>query len=186
MNKKPRGQTGKQNGTDANSDLITGTPGAHPVGAGVGAAGGGAAGAAIGSVAGPVGAAVGLVAGAVVGGLAGKEVAEKLDPTAEDAYWKANYLKQKYVERETPYTTYQPAYRVGYVGRSQYAGKSFDEVEPELQRTYEKSKANAVLGWNKAKHATRDAWNRVEEASTRQDEAARPVGTGRPKPGNVE
>ncbi len=76
-----------------NRDPITGTPGAHPVGTGVGAAGGAAAGAAIGAVAGPVGAAVGLVAGGVVGGLAGKGVAEKIDPTAQDAYWRDNYLE---------------------------------------------------------------------------------------------
>src|SRR5438045_3041599 len=79
-------------GTDANRDPITGAPGAHPVGTGVGATGGALAGAAAGAVAGPIGAAVGLVAGAVVGGLAGKGVAEKIDPTVEDAYWKDNYI----------------------------------------------------------------------------------------------
>src|SRR4030095_2632711 len=98
MNKEITKQADKQKGTDANRDPITGTPGAHPVGTGVGAAGGAAAGAAIGAVAGPVGAAVGLVVGAVTGGLAGKEVAERLDPTGEDAYWKTNYSKQPYVE----------------------------------------------------------------------------------------
>src|SRR6187397_403270 len=94
-------------GTDANRDPITGTPGAHPVGTGVGAAGGAAAGAAIGAVGGPVGAAVGLVAGAVAGGLAGKGVAEKIDPTVEDAYWRENYSKRPYVETGATYDAYQ-------------------------------------------------------------------------------
>src|SRR5260221_4354034 len=72
----------------ANRDPLTGAPGAHPLGTGLGAVAGGAAtGAAIGTVAGPVGTAAGIVAGAVVGGLAGKGVAEKVDPTVEDAYW---------------------------------------------------------------------------------------------------
>jgi outer membrane lipoprotein SlyB len=97
MTKENTIRADKQKGTDANRDPITGTPGAHPVGTGVGAAGGAATGAAIGAVAGPVGAAVGLVAGAVAGGLAGKGVAEKIDPTVEDAYWKTNYSKRSYV-----------------------------------------------------------------------------------------
>ena len=154
----------KQRGTDANRDPITGTPGAHPVGTGIGATGGAAAGAAIGAVAGPVGAAVGLVAGAIAGGLAGKGVAEKMDPTAEDAYWRINYSKQKYVERDAAYATYQPAYRTGYEGRNRYPGKIYEEAEADLQRDYEKSRGTAGLSWDKAKSATRDAWNRGEHA----------------------
>jgi len=152
----------KQKGTDANRDPITGTPGAHPVGTGVGAAGGAAAGAAVGAVAGPVGAAVGLVAGAIAGGLAGKGVAEKMDPTVEDAYWKANFSKQAYVDRNAEYATYQPAYRTGYEGRSRYPGKRYEEVAADLKRDYEKSNANTALAWDKAQYATRDAWNRGE------------------------
>lgn len=162
MIKENKKQAKKQNGTDANRDPITGTPGAHPVGTGVGAAGGAATGAAIGAVGGPVGAAVGLVAGAVVGGLAGKSVAETLDPTVEDAYWKTNYSKQKYVDGNAPYTMYQPAYRTGYEGRGQYPGKKFEEVETKLKRDYEKSRGNSTLSWEKARPATRDAWNRGE------------------------
>jgi phage tail tape-measure protein len=147
---------------DANRDPITGTPGAHPVGTGVGATAAAATGAAIGAVAGPVGAAVGMVAGAVAGGLAGKGVAEKMDPTVEEAYWKANYSKQSYVEPNAAYATYQPAYRTGYEGRSRYSGKTFLEVEADLQRDYEKSMGTAGLSWDEAKYATRDAWFRVE------------------------
>lgn len=158
---------------DANRDPISGTPGAHPVGTGVGAAGGAAAGAAIGAVAGPVGAAVGLVAGAIAGGLAGKGVAEAFDPTAEEAYWKANYAKQKYVEPKVPYTSYQSAYRTGYEGRNRYPGKRYEDVEANLQRDYERTRGSAGLSWDKAQKATRDAWNRLETAPPRP---ADPVG----------
>lgn len=151
-------------GTDANRDPITKTPGAHPVGTGVGAAGGATAGAAIGAVAGPVGAAVGLVAGAIVGGLAGKGVAEKIDPTVEDGYWKDNYSKRSYAEKNASYDNYRPAYRTGYEGHTRYPGKKYEQVEADLQRDYEKSKGNSNLTWDKAKHATRDAWHRVEKA----------------------
>ncbi len=149
-------------GTDANRDPITKAPGAHPVGTGVGAAGGAVAGAAVGAVAGPIGAAVGLVAGAVVGGLAGKGVAEKIDPTVEDGYWKDNYSKRSYAEKNISYDNYQPAYRTGYEGVTRYPGKKFEEVEKDLQRDYDKSKGNSNLTWEKAKHATCDAWHRVE------------------------
>ena len=89
---------------DANPDPITGAPGSHPVGTGVGAAlGGAAAGAAAASVAGPVGTVVGAAVGAVVGGLAGKGVAEAIDPTVEDAYWRENFKRRPYVRHDATF-----------------------------------------------------------------------------------
>ena len=87
---------------DANRDPISGAPGAHPVGTGVGAAAGGvAAGALAGTVAGPVGTVVGAAIGAVAGGLAGKGIAEAIDPTAEEAYWRENFSGRPYVKGES-------------------------------------------------------------------------------------
>jgi len=150
---------------EPNRDPITGAPGAHPVGTGLGAAAGGAAaGAAIGSVAGPVGTAAGIAAGAVVGGLAGKGIAEKIDPTVEEAYWRENYRTRSYADRNAPYEMYQPAYRTGYEGYGRYPGRTYDEVESDLQRDYEKVRGKTGVAWEKAKHATRDAWHRVERA----------------------
>ena len=81
---------------DENRDPITGEPGAHPVGAGVGAAvGGAAAGAAVGMAAGPVGTVAGAVIGGVAGGLAGKAVAEQIDPTIEEHYWRNEYATRE-------------------------------------------------------------------------------------------
>src|SRR3954462_11343173 len=88
---------------DRNPDPITGAPGSHPVGTGIGAAGAGAAGAAIGSIAGPGGPATGAVVGAVAGGLAGKGVAEAVDPTTEDTYWRDNYTSRNYVRKGAAY-----------------------------------------------------------------------------------
>jgi len=147
-----------------NRDPITGALGAHPVGTGIGAAAGGAAaGAAIGTVAGPVGTAIGMAAGAIVGGLAGKGVAEKIDPTVEDAYWRTTYTSRSYVDKGSPYDLYQPAYRTGYEGYGRYTGKRYEEVETDLHRDYDKTRRSAGLEWNKAKHATRDAWLRLED-----------------------
>jgi hypothetical protein len=152
-------------GKDANRDPISGAPGAHPVGTGVGAAGGAVAGAAVGAIAGPIGAAAGIVVGAVAGGLAGKAVGEKYDPTVEATYWKANFSQRKYVEANSDYALYESAYRTGYEGHEKYPAKKYDEVESRLQTDYEKSKDKAKLGWDKAKVAVRDAWQRVDNAA---------------------
>ena len=151
---------------DTNPDPITGEPGAHPVGTGLGAAGGGATGAAIGAVAGPVGMAVGAVIGAVAGGLAGKGVAEAIDPTAEDAYWEKNHHTQPYSKDGGDYSEYGPAYRTGYEGYRTHgtAGQKFEDAEPELAKSYNLLKGKSQIGWDKAQHATRAAWNRVERA----------------------
>lgn len=152
-------------GGTPNRDPITGTPGAHPIGTGVGAAGGAAAGAAVGSVAGPVGTLVGGAVGAVAGGLMGKGVAEGIDPTVEDAYWRENHTTRPYYEKDYTYDEdYAPAYRYGLTSRQQYPNRKFDEVDSDLSRGWESNRNNSRLTWDKAKLATRDAWHRVEEA----------------------
>ena len=151
---------------DENRDPITGAPGAHPVGTGVGAAlGGAAAGAAAGTMAaGPVGTLVGSAAGAIAGGLAGKAVAERFDPTAEEAYWRDAYAREPYYENGMTYDDYDPAYRLGWESRGRYADRRFDDVESDLGRDYERRRGASRLGWDKARHATRSAWDRVERA----------------------
>jgi hypothetical protein len=151
---------------DANRDPITGAPGSHPVGTGIGAAAGGiAAGAAAGTLAaGPVGTAIGAAAGAIAGGLAGKAVAEKMDPTAEEAYWQENYGREPYYENGMTYDDYAPAYRVGYESRARYGGGRFDDVENDLATDYQARRGKSRLGWDRAKHAARAAWDRIERA----------------------
>jgi hypothetical protein len=157
----------KQTNPDANPDPLTGEPGAHPVGTGVGAAAAGAIGTAIGSAAGPVGAVAGAVVGSVVGGLVGKSAAEAFDPTVEDTYWRENYASRPYTQQGYSYEDYQPAYQMGYEGYDRYRNdnRTYDEVEPEFQRQYETEHRDHRLGWNHAKHAVRDAWDRVDDAA---------------------
>ncbi len=145
---------------DENRDPMSGEPGAHPVGTGVGAAvTGAAAGAAGGAIAGPAGAAVGAVVGAVAGGLAGKAAAESIDPTAEDAYWRENFSNRPYAKGAS-YDTYGPAYRYGWESRAKYADRNFDEVEKELRQTWSGTHPKTIP-WEKARPATRDAWERI-------------------------
>jgi hypothetical protein len=153
--------------TDANRDPITGAPGSHPVGTGLGAvAGGMAAGAATGTVAGPIGTLAGAALGAVVGGLAGKGIAEMIDPTAEDAYWRENYANRPYVSGDT-YAEFGPAYRYGVSSYAAYPGQTFEDVEPHLRRNWEDARGTSSLEWERAKHAARDSWQRVSDAVER-------------------
>ena len=155
----------KKFAADSNPDPITGEPGAHPVGAGLGAAAGGAAaGAAAGAVAGPIGAVAGAVIGGVAGGLGGKAVAEQIDPTAEDAYWRDEYSKRDYFDSDVSYDEIAPAYRHGWESRTRYGDRSWDEAEPELRREWEAQPTSRDLAWERARRASRDAWDRIERA----------------------
>jgi len=148
---------------DLNLDPLSGAPGAHPVGTGLGAAAGGAAaGAAVGTVAGPLGTAVGAAVGAVVGGLAGKGIAEAIDPTAEAAYWEANYASRPYVAPGTAYPDYEPAYRYGWESRAQYADRRWEDVSPQLRADWPQRAGRSGLDWDRAEPAVRDAWYRLD------------------------
>ena len=144
-----------------NRDPITGAPGAHPVGTGVGATGGALAGAAAGSLAGPVGTVAGLVVGAVVGGLGGKAVAEGVNPTQEDAYWRESHTREPYYTAGRSYDDYRPAYELGWTARSQ--GADFETAEAGFASEWEQRRGNSALSWEQARPATRAAWDRADE-----------------------
>ena len=116
---------------------------------------------------GPAGTLVGALAGAVVGGLAGKGVAELIDPTAEEAYWRDNYSSRPYVARGASFDDYGPAYRYGVDSYGRYDGREFDDVENELSRDWQRAKGSSKLTWDNAKHATRDSWQRVSDTIER-------------------
>jgi hypothetical protein len=102
--------------------------------------------------------------GGIVGGLAGKGVAEAIDPTAEDAYWRAEHAKQEYaVDSDRPFEDYAQAYRVGYEGCQRCEpGTKFDDVSEELRREFETPGGPPRIDWEDARLAARRAWGRVE------------------------
>lgn len=147
---------------EPNRDPISKAPGSHPLGTGAGAAAGGTAGAAAGTVlGGPVGAVAGAAVGAVVGGLMGKGLAEAVDPTEEDAYWRGQHRHEPYYAKERDYDFYAPAYRAGYEGRVKYDGRRYDEIEDDLAADYARLRG-ADLDWDEVRPATRAAWERVD------------------------
>jgi phage tail tape-measure protein len=146
-----------------NQDPITHTPGAHPVGVGAGAAGAGAAGAAIGgAIGGPIGAVAGAAIGAVVGGLGGKAAAESVNPTIEDTYWRDNYASRPYAKQGEQYETYRPAYQFGWSARMMHPGSTWEQIEGDLGKSWELDRQGKTnLRWEDARHAARDAWDRI-------------------------
>jgi hypothetical protein len=150
----------------ANRDPITGTPGSHPVGTGVGAAGGAATGAAIGAAGGPAGMLAGAAVGAIVGGLAGKGVAEMIDPTIEEAYWRDNFASRPYASGAT-FDDYAPAYRYGWETYPQFAGVPFEEVEPQLRSQWDYRRGDSDLDWDRARLAAKDSWQRLSDTVER-------------------
>jgi hypothetical protein len=108
-----------------------------------------------------VGTLAGAAVGAGVGGLAGKGVAEAIDPTREEAYWHSNFTGRSYVEGGSTFDDYGPAYGYGVESFARYPGRVFDDVEPDLSRGWSSGRGTSSLSWDHAKHAVRDAWNRV-------------------------
>ena len=160
--------------TDPHLDPLSGEPGAHPVGTGLGATiGAVVAGAAAGSVVGPVGTIIGMAIGATLGGLAGKGLAENMDPTAEDAYWRKEYRGRPYVETDASYDSYGPAYSYGVAAFGKYDGRSFDLIEPELAKDWDTMRGKSDISWDRARPAVKDAWQRMSEFRVAGDAAIR-------------
>lgn len=133
----------------------------------VGGVSGLAAGAAIGAVTGgPIGAVIGAAAGALTGIGAAKGIDAAVNHEEEDNYWRDNYSSRPYATADRSYDHYRPAYQYGWESRSRMGNRSYDEAEPELEKNWEtyrtQDTSRTNLAWNDARHATRDAWHRVE------------------------
>jgi hypothetical protein len=85
------------------------------------------------------------------------------DTNAEETYWRQNYTTRPYVTEGTSFTEYKPAYRYGADAHTRYPGRSFDEAESELGNDWDRFKGTSSLTWDQAKHAARDAWQRVKD-----------------------
>lgn len=147
---------------DMNRDPITKEPGSHPIGTGVGSAGAAAVGAAIGAPFGPIGMLVGGAIGAVAGGAAGHAAGEAIDPTGEEHYWKNQYQTRPYYDKTSNWDDYSPAYRYGWESRTKHRDRNFNDMENDLSSGWETVKGNSRLGWEKAKDAVRDSWDRTD------------------------
>lgn len=150
---------------DMNRDPITGAPGSHPAGTGAGAAVGAAVGGVVGAVGGPVGIAAGAAIGGVAGGLVGKYTAEAVNPTGELEYWRGEYANRPYAASGRTFADYEPAYLHAASAYPTYYSRTWEEVEPELERDWTKKRGTSTLEWKDAREASKDAWNRIADRS---------------------
>jgi hypothetical protein len=100
-------------------------------------------------------------------GTVGGAQPDVIDLNNEEMYWRQNFQTRPYVTEETSFIEYKPAYRCGAEALRRYPGKTFDQVEPELANEWDRFKGTSSLTWEKAKHAARDAWQRVSDAVER-------------------
>jgi hypothetical protein len=153
----------KDTTTDSGSDPLSGEPASAAGGVNLrGGAAGAVLGGLAGAVAGPIGAALGAMAGAVAGGYGTAEAPESIDLSGEDAYWRENYSTRPYVPAGTPYEQYQSAFRYGWESRAKYSGRTFQEIEPELERGWYDARRGSRLEWARARLAVQDGWDRID------------------------
>jgi hypothetical protein len=116
----------------------------------------------------------GAIIGGVAGGLAGKAIAERIDPTAEEQYWRDEYPKREYHDESVDYQEVAPAYRYGWESRAEYHDRDWDEVEPELERRWPSRRGQSSLEWNRARRPTQDAWDRISDSLLEEHASQQP------------
>ena len=116
----------------------------------------------LGIIGGPVGAILGGLAGAVGGWWAGKGLAD-LVTQKDDTHFRNDYEAYSTRFADLRYEDVRPAYIVGHLaGRNpDYAGKSFEEVEPDLQRSWTADAVTRHTEWPAVRTYARRAFERA-------------------------
>ena len=150
-------------------DSLAAQAATNPLGAGLGAAGGAAAGAAAGIAAGPVGSLAGAVLGTIAGALAGGTAESSWHRNSSSDHWLRLYNSRPYITEGARFEDWGPAYAYGEAMYERQSGpRRWDgEVESELGHGWEAERARtgSALPWDQARHAARDAWERLHDAA---------------------
>jgi hypothetical protein len=158
--------TAKASGADPDHRLATSGGAATGAGEKAGRTRGAAIGGAIGHA---IGVGRDVVVGAVSGGIAagksaaGMMTAEPFHPSDEHEFWRKEYKDRPYFVADTPYEQYGPAFQFGWESCLSHKGKTFKDVEAQLERDWERQRGQSKLSWDHARNAVRDAWQRVEK-----------------------
>lgn len=82
------------------------------------------------------------------------------DWTDEDAYWRSQYHIRPYADGR-PYDEFSGAYRYGFDSAHRYRGRSWTQVESDLEREWDTYRYKTKSTWQEIKDAVRDAWDRM-------------------------
>jgi hypothetical protein len=90
------------------------------------------------------------------------------DWTTETGYWRNTYKTRPYFDARRDYDYYEPAYRYGFESADRYRGRSWNDVQSDLERGWENYKLRGKLAWNEIKDAVRDSWDRATSRTMTQ------------------
>jgi hypothetical protein len=143
---------------------------AQNVGEGSGAFLGAVTGMTLGVAGGPIGLVLGGIAGAVGGWWAGHGVADAFT-SKDDVAYRTHYESSPGRLADRTYEFVSPAYAAGHLaGRNpEYAGRSYEEIEPDLQRGWSSDVAKQHGEWPAVRSYARTAFDRAR-ASTADPE----------------
>jgi hypothetical protein len=98
-------------------------------------------------------------------GTGGLAAGEDLDEVAEGDYWRQNFRRRPYYQPGTPYEHYEAGYRYGWQRAldETYEGRDFDDVESELERSWDALHGENAQEWEEARSVVKDAWHRARE-----------------------
>ena len=142
------------------------------VGEAVGGVSGVVAGAAIGSAGGPIGTIIGGIAGAVGGWWAGRAVADAAHKftTEDDSYYRERFEQRPGRLADRSYDDVRPAYQLGHIAsmNPDYNGRTFDEVEPDLQRGWGNDLRARHGDWSAVRPYAEEAYSRNASVTSRE------------------
>lgn len=86
---------------------------------------------------------------------------QPFDAEDEEAFWEGAHVEQIYAGADD-FERYAAAYRIGFEGFNRLGAQyTFDDVEEDLQEEYEAE--GSPMSWERAREASRAAWDRLEE-----------------------
>jgi len=148
-------------------------PKGDKIGESVGGASGVVAGAAIGSAAGPIGTIIGGLAGAVGGWWAGRTVSEATHKFTQDDddYYREHFVNRSDRLADRGYDDVRPAYQLGHIASMNpyYNGRSFEEIEPELQRGWGNDLRSRHGDWSTVRPYAQEAFSRNASSVTSRE-----------------
>ncbi len=86
--------------------------------------------------------------------------------TDEERYWRDSYGTRPYARGRT-FEQLSGGYRFGTEAASRYPGRSWNDIESDLQGDWNTYHYRGESTWEQIKDAVRDAWDRVTGRQSR-------------------
>ena len=101
-------------------------------------------------------------------GTGGLAAGEDLDEVAEGDYWRQNFRRRQPWElwlggEDDETSAWMRA--TSPSGQAEYEGRDFDDVESELERSWDALHGENAQEWEEAREVVRDGWHRARERS---------------------